>query len=72
MLVLNISPITGRKGRMRMNKDIVVTKLADQKRDLRLCWQATSENEAENLVKYLADHGIEAKTVSISYCKDWG
>lgn len=55
-----------------MNKDIVVTKLADQKRDLRLCWQATSENEAENLVKYLADHGIEAKTVSISYCKDWG
>jgi len=54
-----------------MAKDIVVTELADQKRDMLYAWQARSEDEASNLVKYLRDHGIVAKTVELSYFKGW-
>jgi hypothetical protein len=51
--------------------NIVVTELAVQKQDITLCWKATSEAEASNLVAYLQDHGIIAWRVSEEYFKDW-
>lgn len=50
-------------------KDIVMTKKAEELKQNELCWQARNEQEANNLVKFLKDHGVEAKTVFLSDLK---
>jgi len=56
---------------MEQIKDVVVTEKAEEAKSLELCWQASSEQEAENMVKFLADHGIKAKSVTLSYCREF-
>ncbi len=56
---------------MEEEQSIVVTELAEEKRDMSYAWQAKNEHEAKNLIGWLKDHGITAKAVGKSYFKDW-